>query len=286
MQNNIPVKFGIYFRDKKEIIPTINIKHFDPKLLKLTKPIIYTVLTGLESEGILKFGDLIVKLDKYKINNLYDFFKAKNKLAWNSEVNIQVKRKRKVLNFKLNIKSFDNWKKRYPRVGIHVKTEKNKVIVSEITLMSSALPEFFSPSTLKIGDQLIMVDNKRINTIDDYFKSLDNVIPNKRINFKFIRFGEVFEKNIKIINWNRFIKLNRKFCKQHWPHGISSILVKEYEENDFYLDEKYKQRRLKKYYDEEHIKKIRDIGKKALRKGRFVARTKKGTKKVSIEFKP
>ena len=58
---------------------------YDKKQLKRVKPKVYTVIKGLESDGILKFGDLILKLSKYKINNLYDFCKAKNKLKWNSK---------------------------------------------------------------------------------------------------------------------------------------------------------------------------------------------------------
>ena len=43
------------------------------------------------------------------------------------------------------------------------------------------------------------------------------MVPNKIINFKFWRNESLMEKDIKIINFNKFIKLNRKFCKQYWP---------------------------------------------------------------------
>lgn len=78
---NISVKFGFFFKDKYELIPTSNnIKAYSSKQLRSIKPRISSVLKGLESENKLRIGDVILKLDKYKINNVYDFFKAKKKI--------------------------------------------------------------------------------------------------------------------------------------------------------------------------------------------------------------
>ena len=155
-------------------------------------------------------------------------------------------------------------------------------------MMSSALQEFLSDSSLKIDDQLTLVNYKTINKIEDFFVALEDMVPNKIINFKFLRNENLMEKDIKIINFNKFIKLNRKFCKQYWPKGVSDILVKEYENNDFYLDEKYKSRMLRAHYTKEHSLKIKNIGVKAIQKGRF-SFTKKGklkTKKKKLLFNP
>ena len=96
MSDKISVKFGFYFDDKNNVLTVNgNIKNYKKikiKLLKL-KPKIASVINGLESHRILQAGDLIVKLNKHKINNVYDFLKAKNKLNWNSTVKIQIKRK-------------------------------------------------------------------------------------------------------------------------------------------------------------------------------------------------
>lgn len=287
MKSKISLRFGIFFKDEKEYLCPGNIKGFDTKQLKRVKPKVYTVIKGLESDGILKFGDLILKLGKYKINNLYDFCKAKNKLKWNSKIDIQIKRQKEILNLQLKTKSFENWKKKYPVIGVHVEKKQGMVVVSDVRMMSSALPEFLSDSTLKIGDIITSVDDKSIKSVDDYLKSLENLIPDRIINFKFIRGTQVLEKNIKIINFNDFIKLNRKFCKEAWPKGISSILVKEYEQNDFYLDEKYKLRRLKKFHDKEYKRKAMKYAFKAIQKERFyLSGDKIKTKKRNAPFDP
>ena len=289
MKNKISVKFGIYFKDRNEVITTAtNIKYFKKIQLKKIKPVIATIIKGLESDGVLQVKDLILRLDKFEINNLYDFFIAKNKLKWNSNIKIQIKRNKKILDLILKIKSFENWKRKYPRIGIHVEKKQGNIKVSSIDMMTSALQEFLSDSSLKIDDQLTLVNYKTINKVEDFFIALGEMVPNKIINFKFWRNESLMEKNIKIINFNKFIKLNRKFCKQYWPNGVSDILVKEYEENDFYLDEKYKSRMLRAHYNKEHSLKISNIAVKAIKKGRF-SLTKKGklkTKKKKILFNP
>jgi len=289
MKNKISVKFGIYFKDRNEVITTAtNVKHFKKEQLKKIKPYIFTVIKGLESDGVLQIKDLILKLDKFKVNNVYDFFLAKNKLKWNSNIKIQIKRNKKILDLILKIKTFENWKKKYPRVGIHVEKKEGNIKVSSIDMMSSALQEFLSDSSLKIDDQLTLVNYKTINRIEDFYIALGDMVPNKIINFKFWRNESLMEKDIKIINFNKFIKLNRKFCKQYWPKGVSDILVKEYENNDFYLDEKYKSRMLRAHYNKEHSLKISNIAVKAIQKGRF-SLTKKGKlkkKKKKILFNP
>ena len=89
MKNKISVKFGIYFKDRNEVITTAtNVKHFKKEQLKKIKPYIFTVIKGLESDGVLQIKDLILQLGKFKINNVYDFFLAKNKLKWKSTTRI------------------------------------------------------------------------------------------------------------------------------------------------------------------------------------------------------
>ena len=267
MKKNISVKFGFYFKDKNRLISTANnIKAFLPKQLKNIKPKICSVLKGLESENILKVKDIILKIDKFKIKNVYDVFKARTKLKWNSIVNIEVKRNTQVLNYHLKIKSFDNWKKKQSRIGIDVEKKSGIIVVSSVDIMSSALPEFLSDSTLKVGDQLVSINGKNINKLEDFYLSIQDMVPGIIVNFKFLRNNFPMEEDIRIISFNEFIKLNRKFCKQYWPKSVSGLLVKEYEDNDFYLNEKYKQKILR---HEWNTKKVLKFTKKAIKKGRL-----------------
>ena len=267
MKKNISVKFGFYFKDKNGLISTAtNIKAFPPQQLKNIKPKICSVLKGLESENILKAKDIILKIDKFKIKNVYDVFKARTKLKWNSIVNIEVKRNTQVLNYHLKIKSFDNWKKKQPRIGIDVEKKSGFIVVSSVHIMSSALPEFLSDSTLKVGDQLVSINGKNINKLEDFYLSIQDMVPGIIVNFKFLRNNFPMEEDIRIISFNEFIKLNRKFCKQYWPKSVSGLLVKEYEDNDFYLNEKYKKKILR---PEWNTKKVLKFTKKAIKKGRL-----------------
>ena len=267
MKKNISVKFGFYFKDKNRLISTANnIKAFLPKQLKNIKPKICSVLKGLESENILKAKDIILKIDKFKIKNVYDVFKARTKLKWNSIVNIEVNRNTQVLNYHLKIKSFDNWKKKQSRIGIDVEKKSGIIVVSSVDIMSSALPEFLSDSTLKVGDQLVSINGKNINKLEDFYLSIQDMVPGIIVNFKFLRNNFPMEEDIRIISFNEFIKLNRKFCKQYWPKSVSGLLVKEYEDNDFYLNEKYKQKILR---PEWNTKKVLKFTKKAIKKGRL-----------------
>ena len=267
MKKNISVKFGFYFKDKNRLISTANnIKAFLPKQLKNIKPKICSVHKGLESENILKAKDIILKIDKFKIKNVYDVFKARTKLKWNSIVNIEVKRNTQVLNYHLKIKSFDNWKKKQSRIGIDVEKKSGIIVVSSVDIMSSALPEFLSDSTLKVGDQLVSINGKNINKLEDFYLSIQDMVPGIIVNFKFLRNNFPMEEDIRIISFNEFIKLNRKFCKQYWPKSVSGLLVKEYEDNDFYLNEKYKQKILR---PEWNTKKVLKFTKKAIKKGRL-----------------
>ena len=150
-------------------------------------------------------------------------------------------------------------------------------------MMSSALPEFLSDSTLKVGDQLVSINGKNINKLEDFYLSIQDMVPGIIVNFKFLRHNLPMEKDIRIISFNEFIKLNRKFCKQYWPKSVSGLLVKEYEDNDFYLNEKYKQKILR---PEWNTKKVLKTAKKAIKKGRFKL-TKAGklsTRKKQIRF--
>tara|TARA_Y100001936_G_C15929137_1_gene588364 strand:+ start:62 stop:889 length:828 start_codon:yes stop_codon:yes gene_type:complete len=270
MKKNISVKFGFYFMDKNEVISTAtNIKHFPPKQLKNIKPKIYSVLKGLESENILKAKDIILKIGKFKIKNVYDVFKARTKLKWNSTVNFEVKRNRQVLNYQLKIKSFNNWKKKQSRIGIHVEKKAGNIVVSSIDMMSSALPEFLSDPTLKAGDQLVSINGKNINKLEDFFLSIQDMVPGITVNFTFLRDNSLMEKDIRIISFNEFIKLNRKFCKQYWPKSVSRLLVKEYEDNDFYLNQKYKQKILRPAWDLKSVNKALGAAKVASKKGTY-----------------
>lgn len=274
---NISVKFGFFFKDKYELIPTSNnIKAYSSKQLRSIKPRISSVLKGLESENKLRIGDVILKLDKYKINNVYDFFKAKKKLKWNSSVILKIIRNKKEQDIKLDIKNFLNFKKKFPRLGIEVERKSNDLIISNVSMMSSVVPEFTSATTLRVNDRIISIDHQKIENFDKYCSVLQNIVPGRIVHFLVARDEQQIGVDIKIISFGEFIKLNRKFCKNYWPKEVWKQLVDEYEDNDFYLSESYKIKMIvKKEYIKKYSKKIVKTGISGFKQGRFKF-TKKG----------
>ena len=117
---------------------------------------------------MLKINDLIISIEGYKIKNLYDFFRAKTKLKWNTIVNFEVKRNNQSKKLKIPLRSFEEWKENYPRVGIDVKEQNNQIKVSDIANFSSATHEFLDNRTINKGDIIISLNGKRIKTLKDW----------------------------------------------------------------------------------------------------------------------
>ena len=96
-KTKINPKFGIILKDSSiEVSGSTNLKVWnkdEQAKLKTIKPIVYIVFKSLEGYKILKFGDLIVQINKKKINNIYELLIERKKLKWNSIVNFKIKRK-------------------------------------------------------------------------------------------------------------------------------------------------------------------------------------------------
>ena len=131
-KKKIFLKFGVLFRDDKDAIPGWqNLQNYDENEIakfKLIKPIVYIAFKNLEGYKILKFGDLIVQINKKKINNAYDLLIERNKLKWNSTVNFKIKRNKKYLDLKIKFNSFDYWKKNFPKLGFDVSRKSKEEI--------------------------------------------------------------------------------------------------------------------------------------------------------------
>ena len=157
---------------------------------------------------------------------------------------------------------FEEWKENYPRVGIDVKEQDNQIKVSDIANFSSVTFEFLDDRTINNGDIIISLNGKKIKTLKDWDQGYSTLIPNKLARFVIQPkdSSKKIKTNIKIINFNKFLELNRKFCMSYWPKEGAKILLKEYEEYNFYLDEKYKSKVLAKFWNKKNtdtiIKKV------------------------------
>ena len=285
----ISVKFSFWFRDKNnETVATIkNFKNFskEDNSLKKIPPVIRGVIKGNESHKILKPQDLIVAINNKKIKNLYDFFREKSKLRWSSVVKFSIKRNRKIIEKEITLNSFENWKKKYPRLGIEVREEKNCIKVSNIDYLSSALPKFSSSNKVRFRDVIISLNNKKIKTLKKWDIEVGKLIPKKTALFKVQAFGgpKRLEK-IRIINFNQFLELNREFCMDMWPKKAAEILLREYEENDFLLDPKRKSEVIKKYEDDKYKDKLIEGMGTLVEKGRAkITKKIKGKRRLIIK---
>ena len=281
------VKFGLLFKDRNHMISTApHLNGYKDASIKLDeiKPIVFTVFKNLESEGLVFSGDKIVAINNNKIKNMYDFYIQKNKLAWNSNVYFKIFRKNKFINVKVRLKSFNNWKKRFPRIGIDIIKKSKYVEISEVQTLSSALPKWGSNTKIKTGDKLISINNRKINQLSDVSEAIGNCIPKKFMTIEALNEYGVFKTKIKVISYEDFLKLNREFCMGFWPEKAAIILCKEYEDNDFYLDEKYKSKIIEKYSGESYNKKLLKAAKIGVKKGRLKL-TPKGRLKSSRKTK-
>lgn len=269
MKKKNSVKFGFYLKGEKDILSThSNIKFFTKEELN-SKPIIFCSFKGLEGDSLLNYGDQIISINKKKIKNFRDFYKVKNKLRWNSKILIELLRKDKKIILPLKVKSFDNWKKKFPKLGFDIKKEGKYMVFKEISIMSTFLPKINSISKIKTGDKLISLNNLYIKTYKDLSNALETCVPNKTMKVTALNEYGLFKTSYKVISFDRFLKLNRDFCYKYWPKKAAEILVKEYEENDFYLDLKYKMKIIEKYETPSYKKTIHNFAKTAYKAGRL-----------------
>ena len=280
MKKRLPlVNFGFFFRNTDPLIrkklnkvdiyydqdiihSRDNINFYRFTYLKKIPAIIRGIFINSESHKLLKMNDLIISIEGYKIKNLYDFFRAKTKLKWNTTINFEVKRNNQSKKLKIPLRSFEEWKENYPRVGIDVKEQDNQIKVSDIANFSSVTFELLDDRTINNGDIIISLNGKKIKTLKDWDQGYSTLIPNKLARFVIQPkdSSKKIKTNIKIINFNKFLELNRKFCMSYWPKEGAKILLKEYEEYNFYLDEKYKSKVLAKFWNKKNtdtiIKKV------------------------------
>ena len=278
-KKKINLKFGIIFKDSNiEVAGSTNLKAWDKDeqaKLKIIKPIVYIVFKNLESYKILKFGDLIVQINKKKINNIYELLIERKKLKWNSTIDLKIKRKKKYLNLKIKFNSFNHWKKNCPKLGFGVSKKSNLLVISNVDILSSAIPKFDSKPTIKRGDQIISLNKIKVKTHKDFSEVIGLCTPNKVLRFDFIRDSIFHSTKIKIISFAKFIKLNRDFCMEYWPKKAAKILLKEYELNDFHLDEAYKSKIIDKYKVQKFVKQVRKFAIRGIKKGRIKLKNKK-----------
>ena len=268
------VNFGIIFFEKnKTVSGSTNIKHENKEELKSIKPVVFCCFKNLEAYRILEFGDLILKKKKKKITNMYEFLIARDKLKWNSFVKLKIKRGRKNLDLKVKLKSFAYWKKNFPRLGFEIIKKKGSVEVSNTSILSSIVPKFDSPPSILKGDKIVSISvdrlNFKINSLRTLANVLDICIPKEKIKINILRDGKLYYQKFTVISFEEFLKLNREFCYGYWPKQAAKILLKKYEENDFYLDLDYKMKIIKKYSDDKYKKSLFSIAKKGINKGRF-----------------
>ena len=273
------LRLGILFKDAEDVIPSWqNLQAYNENELakfKLIKPIIYVVFKNFEGYKILKFSDLIVQINKKKINNAYDLLIERHKLEWNSTVNFKIKRNKKYLDLKIKFISFDYWKKNFPKLGFDVSKKSNSLVISGVDILSSAIPRFDTNPTIKTGDQIVSLNGTRVKTYEDYSNVIGLCIPNKVLKVDFIRDSKLYSTKIKIISFAKFLKLNRDFCMEYWPKKAAKILLKEYELNNFYLDEAYKSKIIDKYKVQKFVKQVRKFAIRGIKKGRIKLKNKK-----------
>ena len=231
------VRFTFIFRDKNNKV--VMRKAEDD--LQDTEPRIKGIQNGCESHGRLEINDLIVAINDNPIKTVADYIKEKKKLKWGQEVTFEIERKGQNLKKNITPISFESWKEKIVMLGIDVLPHKKKYIkVSEVHHFYSARPKFQTilksmPELIIAGDIIISVNSNKIESIEDWDRETSKLKPDQTASFKVKRkMKGLISENIKLINFNDFLKNNEEHVREHNSPKVADLMLKEYEEGDYY----------------------------------------------------
>ena len=228
------VRFGFHFRDKNNKL-IYRLEKYANEFQVDDPPVISQVRESFEYGEKIKVNDLILSVNGKKIKTINDYFKIKKKLKWNQKVEFVLWRDGNKIKSILRPKSFDDWKQRQTMIGVDVvKHLKNFVKVSEVQLFSSERPDIESEILIKVNDIILSINGNDVRSIEDFDRETLKLKPNDTIVYKLKRKKEIITtKEIKIINFNNFLKLNEEHCRETLSKIQADTILREYEEGDY-----------------------------------------------------
>lgn len=189
------------------IIPTIIFAHIKPligvSVKELPDSLIAQYDRGIlidsvtkDSPGFragIKKGDIIISIDKSPIVSILELKKIIEKYSPYQNINIGIIHKGKKHFVNLKLDKIDE--KIY--LGIMLSKDKNRLLINDIIKKSPA-----EKGGLLIGDEIISIDDEKVENPKDVSQILDKKGYNKDILIKIIRKNNVMKKRIFLFYWD------------------------------------------------------------------------------------
>ncbi len=194
-----------------------------------SKPLIVFVQAGSISENKFFNGDLIKSVNGIQVKTGDDLDNEINKLNWGDEVFFDVKRNNKIEKVKIKTISFDHYKKNRAVWSLEVKKENKSIVITNFGIDYNYHDEFDK------GDVVCAINSEKITSIDDFNREKSKYKVGDKVDLTIHRKNQPHPKivTIKLISFEKAIKLNKKSCENHYLKKVGSLLFKEWVETDY-----------------------------------------------------
>ena len=212
----------------------------NPKENAVTKLLIVFVQPGSISDKKFFIGDTIKSINGVKVEIRTELDNEINKVNWGDEVFFDVERNNKIKKVKIKTISFDHYKKNRAVWSLEVKKENKSIIIKNHGI------EYNYDNELDDGDTLSAINSEKITSIDDFNREKSKYKVGDKVDLTIHRKNQPHPKivTIKLISFEKAIKLNKKSCENHYLKKVGSLLFKEWVETDYGQNHKdwYKRR--------------------------------------------
>ena len=188
------------------------------------------------SDKILQAQDIILEINKIPVKNRDELDIEMKKVIWGEKVKVRINRKNQVLDKEIKTTSFDDYKKKNTMFQITAKLNKENFLkVQQIVTQSfEDQPIKKSDIILSIGSKIMGIDyKKKLTSYEELAFEISKYEPTQIIKLEIIRKGQKIFENIRLFNFNDYLKKNEDDCYAQLSEPIAKFILKEFEDQDY-----------------------------------------------------
>jgi hypothetical protein len=188
------------------------------------------------SDKILQAQDIILEINKIPVKNRDELDIEMKKVIWGEKVKVRINRKNQVLDKEIKTTSFDDYKKKNTMFQITTKLNKENFLkVQQIVTQSfEDQPIKKSDIILSIGSKIMGIDyKKKLTSYEELAFEISKYEPTQIIKLEIIRKGQKIFENIRLFNFNDYLKKNEDDCYAQLSEPIAKFILKEFEDQDY-----------------------------------------------------
>ena len=188
------------------------------------------------SDKILQAQDIILEINKIPVKNRDELDIEMKKVIWGEKVKVRINRKNQVLDKEIKTTSFDDYKKKNTMFQITTKLNKENFLkVQQIVTQSfEDQPIKKSDIILSIGSKIMGIDyKKKLTSYEELAFEISKYEPTQIIKLEIIRKGQKISENIRLFNFNDYLKKNEDDCYAQLSEPIAKFILKEFEDQDY-----------------------------------------------------